>query len=225
MSNDQLFHKRKIQKEKELARCKNKKERYVTLLIVGEGKTEFNYFNDLKRCFRHMGINIILEKPKGSAPKTVVESVVNYANKNEGIDHVFCIIDRDEHPSYSDAVDRLRNYQSPRMAKSKPKFKTISSFPCFEIWPLLHFVFSSKSYSKSGNKSAGDHVVTDLQEHFPEYSKNMSDLFSKLRSRLRSAIQNAKRLLEHNQKVGSKNPSTQMHELIDFIFELTNMEY
>lgn len=205
-------------------RRKNQKKRYVTLLIVGEGKTEFNYSNDLRRCFRHMGINIILEKPKGSAPITLVEFVIDYANKNEGIDYVFCIFDRDEHASYNEAVERLRSYQSPKRAKSKPKFKSIVSSPCFEIWPLLHFVFSSKSYSKHGNKSASDQVVSDLQEYFPEYSKNIPDLFSKLRPKLKSAVQNAKRLLEHNQKTGSKNPSTEMHELIDSIFELTNTE-
>lgn len=204
MSNDKLFQKSIIVQEKKLLRRKNQKKRYLTLLIVSEGKTEFNYFNDLRRCFRHMGINVILEKPKGSAPISIVEFVIDYTNKNEGIDYVFCVFDRDEHASYHDAVERIRNYQPPKKAKSKPKFKTISSFPCFEIWPLLHFSFSSKSYSRRGNKSAGDQVVRDLQEHFPMYSKNMYDLFSKLRPRLKNAVQNAKRLLEHNHKTGSK---------------------
>jgi hypothetical protein len=170
-----------------------------------------------------MGVNIILEKT-GSAPITLVECVIDYTNKNEGVDHVFCVFDRDEHTSYHEAVEKIRIYQSPKRAKSKPKLKTIVSEPCFEIWPLLHFIFSTKSYSKNGNKSASEHVMSDLQIYLSEYSKNMPDLFSKLYPRLKIAIQNSEKLSNDNQKTGSKNPSTQMHELINFIFGLTKTE-
>jgi len=142
--------------ERDLARRANKKLHYKTLLIVGEGITEYNYFNDLRRCLRHKGINIIVEKSRGSAPINVVDCAIRYAGKSSGIDYVFCVIDRDEHKSYQEAIDKIASYKSPRTAKSKPKFDCIMSVPCFEFWILLHFIFSAKSYVKSSNKSSAE---------------------------------------------------------------------
>ena len=217
MSSGKRSRKIKEVAERNLARHVNKKLEYKTLLIVGEGITEYNYFNDLRRCLRHKGVNIIVEKSRGSAPINVVDFAIRYASKNSGINYVFCVIDRDEHQSYQEAIDKIVGYKSPRAAKSNPKFDCIMSVPCFEFWVLLHFIFSAKAYVKSSNKSAAENVIYDLLEQFPEYSKISMDLYSRLMSRLPVAIKNAKQLVIINEKTGTINPSTNMRVLLEFI--------
>lgn len=224
MSSGKQSRKGKEVAERDLARRVNRKLHYKTLLIVGEGITEYNYFNDLRRCLRHKGINIIVEKSRGSAPINVVDLAIRYASKNSGLDYVFCVIDRDEHKSYQEAIDKIVGYKSPRTAKSKPKFDCIMSVPCFEFWVLLHFIFSAKSYVKSSNKSAAENVMTDLAAQFPEYSKIIMDLYSRLMPRLPVAIKNAKQLAIANGKTGTINPSTNMHVLIELVYTIIGEE-
>jgi hypothetical protein len=166
-----------------------------------------------------MRINLNLVKPKGSAPISVVDSALDYCEKNEDIDYAFCVLDRDEHQSFDEALDKLRRYRPPVAAKSKPEFKSITSNPCFEIWPLIHFTYTTKSYSRSGSKSSCDHLHDDLTREFRGYSKTMTDLYSKLNSKIETALTNAIRLSKHNADTDTTNPSTKVNELVDFIRE------
>lgn len=215
MGNDKLFQKRKKKAEIELQRREGKRLTTTTILIVGEGVTEYNYFNDMRRHFRGKGINIILEKPRGSAPINVVNHALDYCDKNEDLDYAFCVFDQDEHSTFQSAMDKLKAYKG----KSKSVFKAVPSVPCFEIWLIIHFTYSTKSYSRSGAKSPGDNAHDDLLKEFPGYSKTMNDLFSKLNARLDTAITNAKRLSKYNEQTSTINPSTNMHELIDFVHQ------
>lgn len=97
MVNNKRFQKRKIKAEGRLRRREQQKLATVNILIVGEGVTEYNYFNDMQRNFRGMGINLILRKPTGSAPISIVDTAINYSERNEGVDYAFCVFDRDEH--------------------------------------------------------------------------------------------------------------------------------
>ncbi|MGD9591033.1 MAG: hypothetical protein AB7V32_00765, partial [Candidatus Berkiella sp.] len=73
MGSYKLFQKRKIKAEARLRRRDEQKLTTLTILIMGEGVTEYNYFNEMRRTFRGKGINIILEKPPGSAPISIVD--------------------------------------------------------------------------------------------------------------------------------------------------------
>jgi hypothetical protein len=219
VANDKLFQKRKTKAESKLRRRENQKLSTITILIVSEGVTEYNYFNEIRRSLRGKGINIVLEKPPGSAPITIVDFALDYCHKNDGIDFVFCVFDQDEHNTFHAACDKLNRYKSPRSAKSKPEIKAIISIPCFEIWPLIHFTYTTKGYSRNGSKSPGDNIYDDLLKVFPGYSKTMTNLFSQLNPKLTIALKNASRLSTHNIQSKTTNPSTNMHELIDFIYE------
>lgn len=216
MGSNKRFQKRKTKSEARLQRKEGKQLKKLTILIMGEGVTEYNYFNDMRKFFRGMGINIILEKPKGSAPISIVDSVLNFCEANEDIDYAYCVFDRDEHSSFDAALDKLLRYRPSASAKSKPTFKAITSVPCFEIWLILHFIYSTKSYARSGFKSSSDKAHDDLIKEFPAYSKTMTDLFFKLNPKLDTALANAKKLSTFNTHHGTTNPSTNMHELIDF---------
>ena len=219
MGNDKPFQRKKLRAEARLQREEEEGFSTLNILIIGEGTTEYNYFNDMRRNLRGVRINLILVKSKGSAPISVVDTALDYCEKNEDIDYAFCVFDRDEHQSFDEALDKLRRYQPSVPAKSKPKFKVITSNPCFEIWPLIHFTYTTKSYSRSGSKSPCDNLHDDLSREFVGYSKTMTNLFSELNSKLETALTHAKRLSKNNFDTGSTNPSTKVNELVNFIRE------
>lgn len=221
MSSDQLFKKKKIRKVKELARSKAKKSPYATIAIICEdSKSSPTYFNELKKHFRLNSANIIVISSKGSAPISVVDYAIKMAKDRPGIDHMACVFDRDAHESYERAISKLDKFKSNRYDKSKPVFRAITSTPCYELWLLLHFCYTTKAYTTNGSKSGADNLVIDLCKHLASYKKNTTVWFGEIVSNLDTAIKHAKRLQAHNTKTDTTNPSTNLHELIEFLIGL-----
>lgn len=221
MGSDQLFKKKKFRKTKDLARTKAKKAPYATIAIICEdSKSSPSYFNELKKHFRLNTANIIVVSSKGSAPINVVEHAIELAKKTSDIDHVACVFDRDNHESYERAIKKLNGIKPNHNDKSKPIYKAITSTPCYEIWLLLHFCYTTKAYSASGAKSAGDNLISDLCKHLSSYKKNTIDWFGEIINNLEMAIKHAKQLQKYNYSTSSTNPSTNIHELIEFLTRL-----
>lgn len=144
-------------------------------------------------------------------PKGIVEEAIQRKNN---YDRVFCIVDRDTHANW-DAAQRLAN--------GLEGLDVIASYPCFEYWLILHFGSNRKPYSRQGNKSSGDCCVDDLKkcESMANYDKGKdAKVFASLINRLGDARANSKRVLADAEDTGDMNPSTQLHELIDFFEKL-----
>lgn len=220
--SDKLFQKKKSRNEKDLARKEAKKSPYETILIVCEdSKSSPNYLREIIKYFRLNTANVIVIPSKGSAPISVVEHSIEIAKTMPQIDRVACIFDRDDHESYKRAINKLNNQPEP--SDKTPVYKAIASTPCFEIWLLLHFLYTTRIYSSGGNKSAAQHLTNDLLKELPSYSKNNTRWFNDLIDKQKIAITNAKRLQKHNKTTNSKNPATNMHELIEYLISLKNI--
>lgn len=218
MGSDQLFKKKKLRKEKELARRKAKKLPGETIAIVCEdSKSSRYYFDELRKYFRLNTAKIIVVSSKGSAPISVVDHAIEISKNTPDIDHMACVFDRDEHESYERAIKKLKCIKPKRSDKSKPKYSAITSTPCYEVWLLLHFCYTTKAYNPSGTKSAADNLIVDLRKHLTSYNKNTIEWFDKLTGNLDIAIKHAKKLQKDNTSTGSKNPSTNIHELVELI--------
>lgn len=222
VGSDKIFQKKKFRKAKELARQKAKKSPHETVQIICEGKTEFGYLNKLVKFFRLNTANVIVVTSKGSAPISIVEHGIEIAKNTSNIDCITCVFDRDNHESYERAIKKIKDHSPKRNDKSKPKYKTITSAPCFEIWLLLHFFYTTKAYESSGNKSAADNLIIDLRKHLTTYAKNTLDWFDNLVCNLSIAIKNARQLQEYNNDTSSNNPATNIHELIEYLITLKN---
>jgi hypothetical protein len=221
VGSDQLFKKKKFRKTKDLARTKAKKSPYATIAIVCEdSKSSPLYFNELKKHLRLNTANIIVVPSKSSAPINVVDHAIELAKNTPDIDHVACVFDRDMHESYERAVSKLNAFKPKRNDKSKPIYKAITSTPCYEIWLLLHFCYTTKAYSASGAKSAGDNLISDLCKYLSSYKKNTIDWFGEIINNLEKAIKHARQLQTHNFSTSSTNPSTNVHELVESLTRL-----
>lgn len=183
-----------------------------TVLIVCEDKVSSKtYLEDAALWYR------------SSAKVEVVHSgvthplgIVEYAIKNKKrYDVVYCSIDRDSHESFDEAL---------RLADRHHDVEIIASYPCFEIWLLIHFGACRKPYEKKGNKSAGDCVGEDLRAKpgMKNYEKgNTKGIFSALLGPpLDTARKAAPKMLIDAYDCGDMNPSTTIHLLVDEIEKL-----
>ena len=180
MGSDNLFHKRRMKKIAALCREKSKYEPYDMVLIVCEGgKTEPNYFQEIRDDFKLSTANIrIVGDQCGSSPRNVVGFALSEHRKTKRYNRIFCVFDKDRHPTYNEALDKIRKVKLSKGAS----IQAITSVPCFEIWFLLHFKYTSKPFDSSGIKgSICEAVLKELKRHLPGYEKGAGHLFSILR--------------------------------------------
>ena len=91
--------------------------------------------------------------------------------------------------------------------------KFIVSNPSFEVWYLLHYEYSTRSYMNA------DAVIRGLKKHYPEYEKT-SDMHSLLKDKMYEAIARAEKLEnyhsaeEHPHPDVNCNPYTDVHKLV-----------
>ena len=169
------------------------------------------YFKDL---LAHYKLNTAKVDHGGSAPKTLVRKAKTLLKREsrlgETYDRVYCVFDRDVHDSFEEASNDAR----------KSNLCLARSWPCFEYWLLLHFCITRQPFAKSSSGSSGDACKSELQKHFPDYSKEMQGLFDHLKGYLEKAIQNAATVATEAIETNEPNPSTEVHKLVVFLQSL-----
>lgn len=185
------------------------KPQSTVLVLCEDTKSAKDYLQEASQYFRaimdftHTGY---------TDPKGIVKAALA---RSKQYDRLVCVIDRDTHHNFDEAVD---------LARQSPKLELIVSYPCFEYWLLLHFLDSRKPYASAGKKSAADRLIEDLCQ-FPQtadYSKGSSrGLFTTLLGEpFNTARKRSPRLLADAMQVNELNPSTRMHDLIVLMEEV-----
>lgn len=220
MGSDNLFHKRRQRDAASLKRKKAKKAPYDRVLIVCEGaKTEPNYLREIRDTYRLSTANIdICGKECGSDPLSVVNCAIKKFREDLDYDRVYCVLDRDKHSTFDAALDKLRQ---TKLGK-EVLFVAITSVPCFEFWLLLHFGYTTRQFCAPGNASNCELVMSALNKSgkIPGYKKGASNIFDLTKEMLPNAINHARQLQQHNHTTGNSHPATNMHELIEYLFNL-----
>jgi hypothetical protein len=218
MGSDDLFKKRKAQMAAELERQRRDRARGPRYLIVCEGmKTEPYYFEEFCEVHQLSTPRVrIAPGEEGSSPDCVVAYAENLFDEDAQLgpdryDQVFCVIDRDKHPTYKAAIQRIADLNSG----GKP-FVAIPSVPCFEFWLLLHFTYTRQSFHAAGKRSICDKVIRELRKQpgFGSYAKAQKNAYSQLKDRTETAIKHAKRAEKEALQTGENNPSTCVHHLV-----------
>lgn len=208
----------RIRSARNYARPAPTRDPYDYVLIICEGgKTEPYYFNSLISTEGLSSANIHVTSGNGHTdPISIVR--IGEENLSRGYDKIFCVFDRDGHANYDQALARIVGQE----AGKNGKLNAITSWPCFEIWFLLHFRFSSSPFQKTGTRSPGDNTIKELKKYIVDYSKGRKTIFDEIAPRTETAIRNAKRLVQDNKKTGSTNPSTNAFELVQYLKNLKN---
>jgi hypothetical protein len=217
MGTDDLFHKRKARLAETHRREKAKQAPYERVLIVCEGmKTEPHYFRGLRLALALHPANIVIEdKKSGLDPKSLVAFAIEIFKKDKGFDHVFCVFDKDKHASYAAALDQINRTRLTGRATLHP----ITSVPCFEIWLLLHFTYTTRPFSAAGDDSNCALVIKalDRKGRIPGYDKGSRGIFHGISDKLETAIRNAENLENFHKTSQTDNPSTRVHQLVQHL--------
>lgn len=185
-------------------------------LVVCEGtRTEPNYFKGLKDALGETNGRKIEIKVVGSGLHTM--DLLEFAqeqcrNSLNPFDHVWIVYDKDYFSA--DEFDLVE--KRCEVACGQPTFHALWSNPCFEIWLLLHFRYTTAEMNPAECvRAVGDAFKRDFGV---EYSKNLEGLFGLLVSKRADAIANAEHLEAYhvsnvNDLPSKRNPGTSFNEI------------
>lgn len=183
------------------------------LVICEDSKSGKRYLEDASLHFR---VNILVEITHcgKTDPLNIVKEAINRQGK---FDHVFCAIDRDSHETFGEALN---------LVKTAKKVEIIASYPCFEFWLLLHFGYNRKPYASVGKHSAADLLIKDLRAYpgLEKYNKgeDMGIFKLLLGKQFDEARKIAPRVITEAIASQEMNPSTRLHELLNFFEKLSS---
>lgn len=124
-------------------------------------------------------------------------------------DIAFCVFDLDN-SGYKE-----KQFLEAKKIADKKSIHMIPSNPCFEVWYLEHFTYTSKPFLHSKD------IIEELKKYIPDYekTKNYSEL---LNDKLAIAKANCKKLEDFHSNCNhgsrlSKNPSSLVYEIFEKI--------
>ena len=196
-----------------MARRIQTREPNTTILLIVEGETEQIYFSQMKSYERLRAVTIKPKLAKYSAPVHILEGAIK-ASDEHIYDFIWCVFDRDVLDSPSEQFIKLY-----KQAKKK-HFMFAESFPCFEIWFLLHFALPSSDCRTS------EGLIKKLKNHIIDYSKETSwlrrkQLYQFLKQYQEDAISHAKILDNPSATDMDKALKTTVHTLTEQILSFT----
>lgn len=110
-----------------------------------------------------------------------------------------------DRPEFKDAVTQAKKYQ----------LLAVTSVPCFEIWFLLHFCYTSSPFETCEQVSRRLEPYLEkakILKKGDRYQKNMQ-LYEPLKKYQTTAIKRAEKLIIS----GQDNPLTLVHELVKYL--------
>jgi len=119
-----------------------------SILIVTEGQeTERNYCNQFRL---HQRIGNLEIRGGFSTPIHLVRETQRILLKYPEYTRAYCLFDRDEHPSFDGSLQLIDKHNKQGGIRINP----IISNPCFELWFLLHYQFSTNPFQFAGRLDA-----------------------------------------------------------------------
>lgn len=193
------------------------------ILIVTEGsRTEPKYFEHFKT--RQTNIDIRVVGSRSSSGETDYVSLIRkaqeYQKKNQmssdNGDSAWVVADGDVNLNNPDPVaSKNQQLKKARKLAERSEIQMAISNPCFELWYLLHFRYTTK-HLKDYNA-----VKNELIPFLPEYEKT-NDVYDQLLPMLETAVKNAKNLEKYHLNNGEQlpfeigaNPYTEVYRLIE----------
>lgn len=174
------------------------------LIICEDTKSGKIYLEDAAKHFRAFAL-VEFSHCGHTDPKGIVLNAVGRKGK---FDEIYCVLDRDSHHGWDEAFV---------LAESTDNVKIIASYPSFEYWLLLHFIFTRAPQMPAGALSSSDRVVRELKkmDGMADYEKGYKGkLFLDLLPRLETAIRHGERAMREGIDTNEPNPSTQIHDLL-----------
>ena len=190
-----------------------------SIAVIGEGLTEYYYFNSLKDDFRQ--INIKPSYPKHSTGLDYLEQEIDKAI-DAGYSLIICVIDMDNKKK-GDAKDkyikfknRLQGIHYTKKPRTKYEIRFIENERCTEIFFYFYFASISRCFQnqpellKALNKKC---VYEKTEAFFKKHS--LHQYFEKSSGDFKKALRNAAKSMKEKEETGRDYTYSQMAELFD----------
>ena len=193
-------------------RATRKRKKIIVLGAEGLNKTEFLYFRELEK--KQSQYHFIFALGNETDPVRIVKNTAKKAKDealqyNQG-DMAFSVFDLDVNET------KYIQLETAKTNANKMNIGIITSNPCFEVWYLEHFGFSTKPFLNSNA------VVKELEKKMPGYQKNRCD-FDILFPHTEAAIKNSEMLEKYhvgnNETYELANPRTDVYKIVRILMK------
>lgn len=201
-----------LSRKAESSRREGKRKPNPIIVVVCEGKdTEVNYFEHFDSRYARVDVKVADKKSKGKnkGKTTDCENLVKRAiyfkenkydiNEKDG-DRVWCIFDADINYNNNNSVQsKIDEIERAKGIANNNKIRLGISNPCFELWYLLHFKYTTaylKDYDAVKLKIEGETPIK-------EYGKS-EDIYNLLKHKMNDAVKNGEKLRTYHEKDGKK---------------------
>ncbi|MGL6197007.1 MAG: RloB family protein [Thermoguttaceae bacterium] len=177
------------------------------VLIVVEGDSEKSYFEAVCRFFQLTGTTVVIsDNADGTDPIHLRDHALILNKKSGPFDELWLVYDLE-------AINNITRRSQAKVVKQSKKSKGIcfaESDPSFEFWLILHFEYTSKSFSTP------DEVEKHLlAKHWPKYSKGCVPTQNILDRITNQACANAVKLRKYLEDSQTEMPKTDIDMLIN----------
>lgn len=175
----------------------------IVLIVEGHNVTETLYFGQFNRP--HAGYSIkVLASGSSTDPEGMLANLDRFWLNNEldpdRGDRGFIVLDLD--------CDDRKGRLIKKLEKESEIAHFVVSNPCFEVWFLLHFRYSTHAFS------SGAEVIRELRRFITDYEKNR-EVNGILAGHTDSAYENAKKLVRYFEENGAQWPSNECNPRTD----------
>lgn len=188
-----------------------KRKKVIFIATEGKNKTERLYF----KKFNSDKVQMRFAKGGSTDPVNMVSELLSECKDMgfdpEAGDMAYCVLDSDF------SINKNNQMALADKKAKKNDLSLIVSSPCFEIWYLCHYDYSTKVFGSN------EEVIDELKKRMPQYDKNKEDMYEILLQMKDNAVENAKKLEKYNRQSGKKlhtvefMPSTEVYRIIETI--------
>ena len=206
-----IEHNRRISNDR--VRKVRKQKSKILIAVEGKNKTEKTYFSnfeDGKKTY-----NITYARGNNTDPLKLVKMLIKEIDELkldlQDDDVAYCIFDTDVDTNKNKIIE-----EAIQLAR-KNNIKIITSSPCFELWFLLHYDYTTANMDS-------EEVIKRLKEYYPKYEKNIN-IYPDIIKEIDLAIDRAKKLekyqTDNNRRIGTveANPNTEVYKIVEYLMK------
>ena len=190
-----------------------------SIAIIGEGLTEYYYFNSLKDDFRQLNI-----KPAYSKHSSGLDYLEQEIDKaiDAGYSLIICVVDMDnkkkgkEKEEYESFKQRLTGVHSIKKPECTYEIRFIENERCTELFFLFYFVYSSRCFQNQPEllKELNKHCLYEKTELFLR-KHPLHQYFEKTGGDFKQALRNAAKSMKEKEETERDYTYSQMAELFE----------
>ena len=197
-----------------------------SIAVIGEGITEYYYFNSLKDEFTQLNLRPMY--PKHSTSLVDLEQEIDKAI-DKGYNQIFCVIDMDnkkdgaEKQNYLNLKKRLEGTRTIKKTDQTYSIRFIENERCTELFFLFYFTYTSRHFQDQPA------VLQELNKHC-KYEKtekffkahSLHQYFQKHDGSFMDALRNAAHSMKEKEASGRDHTYSQMADLFEALGIIEN---